>query len=210
MSTTSRIIYLVGAGGHARVIADILIESGTPPKAFLDEAPQHNHLLATPVIQGLELPEPDAAVIVAIGDNFVRAKIASRFSTFALAIHPSARIARDAEIGPGTVVMAGAVINPGVRIGAHCIINTHASVDHDCLIGSFAHIAPGATLGGNVEVGSGAMVGLGANVIHGRIIGEHAVIGAGSTVVRDVAANVVAVGSPARVVRGRAAGDRYL
>jgi sugar O-acyltransferase (sialic acid O-acetyltransferase NeuD family) len=203
-------MYLIGAGGHARVIADILIESGTPPTAFLDEAPQHNHLFEIPVIQGLELPEPSAAVIVAIGDNFIRAKLAARYSTFGVAIHPSAQVARDAEIGPGTVVMAGAVINPGVRIGAHCIINTHASVDHDCLIASFAHIAPGATIGGTVEVGSGAMVGLGANVLHGRIIGEHAVIGAGSTVVRDVPAHVVALGSPARIVRSRTAGERYL
>jgi acetyltransferase-like isoleucine patch superfamily enzyme len=71
-------------------------------------------------------------------------------------------------------------------------------------------VAPGATLGGNVHVGSGAMIGLGANVIHGVAIGAHTVIGAGSTVVRDIASNVVAFGVPARVIRARAPGDRYL
>jgi sugar O-acyltransferase (sialic acid O-acetyltransferase NeuD family) len=203
-------MYVIGAGGHGKVIADILIALGRPPIAFLDEAPQHNRVLDIPVIQGLELPEPTATVIIAVGDNFVRAKIVARYSSFGVAIHPSARVSRDAEIGPGSVVMAGAVINPGARIGAHCIINSAACIDHDCLIADFAHVAPGATLGGNVQVGSGSFVGLGANVIHGIVIGEHTVVGAGSTVIRDIPARVVALGSPARVARTREPGDRYL
>ena len=204
------ITYLIGAGGHARVIADILLASGHPPTAFLDDAPKPNRIFDIPVIQGLELPEPTASVILAIGDNFLRATLASRYSRFAVAIHPSAQVSRHAEIGPGTVVMAGAAINAGARVGAHCIINTRASVDHDCFIADFAHVAPGATLGGNVQVGTASMIGLGANVIHGLVIGANTVIGAGSTVTRDVPDNVVAFGSPARVLRTRADGDRYL
>jgi sugar O-acyltransferase (sialic acid O-acetyltransferase NeuD family) len=206
----SRVTYLIGAGGHAKVIADILIESGRPPAAFLDDAPTHNRVLGITVIKGLELPQPDSAVIVAIGDNFTREQLAKRFNAFDIAIHPTAIVSRHAEIGPGTVVMAGAVINAGTRVGAHCIINTRAIVDHDCLISDFAHIAPGATLGGNVRVGRGSMVGLGASVIHGRTIGDHTVVGAGSTVVRDLPPCVVAIGSPARAVRTRTSSDRYL
>lgn len=202
--------YLIGAGGHAKVIADILIECGRPPVAFLDDAPRHARLLGIAVIKGLELPEPDSAVIVAIGDNCTREQLARRYARFDVAIHPSAHVSRDAEIGPGSVVMAGVVINAGVRVGAHCIINTSATVDHDCLISDFAHVAPGATLGGNVRVGVGSMVGLGASVIHGREIGEHTIVGAGSTVVRDLPSCVVAIGSPARILRARKPADRYL
>ncbi len=208
--TPHSVTYLIGAGGHAKVIADILLASGHRPAAFLDDAPKHNYIFDIPVITGLELPEPTASVIVAVGDNFLRATLAARYSKFAVAVHPSAQVSRHAEIGPGSVVMAGAVVNAGARIGAHCIINTSASVDHDCLIADFAHVAPGATLGGNVQVGASTMIGLGANVIHGLVIGAHTVIGAGSTVVSDVPDNVVALGSPARVKRGRAPGDRYL
>jgi sugar O-acyltransferase (sialic acid O-acetyltransferase NeuD family) len=204
------VIYLIGAGGHARVIADTLLDSGRPPAAFLDDAPKHNRIFDIPVIQGLEVPEPTASVIIAVGDNSVRASLAARYSSFAIAIHPSAQVSRHAEIGPGTVIMAGAVINAGARVGAHCIINTRASVDHDCLIDDFAHVAPGATLGGNVQVGTASMIGLGANVIHGLVVGAHTVIGAGSTVVCDIPDNVVALGSPARIAHARAAGDRYL
>jgi sugar O-acyltransferase (sialic acid O-acetyltransferase NeuD family) len=205
-----RITYLIGAGGHAKVIADILIESGRPPAAFLDDAPQHNHILGITVIKGLALPEPDSAVIIAIGDNFTREELARRYTVFDVAIHPAGHISRDAEIGPGSVVMAGAVINAGARIGSHCVINSGATIDHDCLISDFAHIAPGATLGGNVRVGSGSMVGLGASVIHGRQIGEHTIVGAGSTVVHDLPSFVVAIGSPARAVRQRRSAEQYL
>jgi sugar O-acyltransferase (sialic acid O-acetyltransferase NeuD family) len=209
-SMPPRVTYLIGAGGHAKVIADILIASGRPPTAFLDDTPTQNRILGITVIKGLELPQPDSAVIVAVGDNATRQRLAHRYSTFDIAIHPSAVVSRDAEIGPGTVVMAGAVINTGARVGSHCIINTGSIIDHDCLISDFAHIAPGAKLGGNVRVGVGSMVGLGANVIHGRCVGDHTIVGAGSTVVRDVPPRVVAIGSPARAVRTRAPDDRYL
>ena len=205
-----RITYLIGAGGHAKVIADILIAAGRPPAAFLDDAPQHNQILGITVIKGLVLPEPDSAVIIAIGDNVTREELARRYTVFDIAIHPAGHISRDAEIGPGSVVMSGAVINAGARIGSHCIINSGAIIDHDCLISDFAHIAPGATLGGNVRVGVGSMVGLGASVIHGRAIGDHTIVGAGSTVVRDLPSFVVAIGSPARPVHERKRGDRYL
>ena len=208
--SSQRVTYLIGAGGHAKVVADILIECGRPPVAFLDDAPTHDRILGITVIKGLELPEPGSAVIVAVGDNWTREQLARRYALFDVAIHPSARVSRDAEIGPGTVVMAGAVINAGSRVASHCIINTSATVDHDCLISDFAHIAPGATLGGGVRVGVGSMVGLGANVSHGRAIGEHTIVGAGSTVVHDLPPCVVAVGSPARPLRTRQAGDRYL
>jgi len=205
-----RITYLIGAGGHAKVIADILVAAGRPPAAFLDDAPQHNQILGITVIKGLVLPEPDSAVIIAIGDNVTREELARRYTVFDIAIHPAGHISRDAEIGPGSVVMSGAVINAGTRIGSHCIINSGAIIDHDCLIRDFAHIAPGATLGGNVRVGVGSMVGLGASVIHGRAIGDHTIVGAGSTVVRDLPSFVVAIGSPARPVHERKRGDRYL
>ena len=205
-----RSIYIVGAGGHGAVIADILVASGRVVRAFLDRAPSRDSIAGLPVITGTTLPEPDAAVIVAIGDNHTREVVAAQYQCFATAIHPSAVVASGVEIGEGSVVMAGAVVNPGVRIGRHCIVNTQSSVDHDCIIGDFAHIAPGAILGGNVTLGRGAFIGLGGRVIHGIRIGEATIVGAGATVVEDLPESVVAWGVPARVRHGRNASDRYL
>ena len=86
------------------------------------------------------------------GKPFVTKKEAEAFRPYGIAIHPTAYTS-DAQIGPGTVIMAGVIIQPGCRIGKHVILNTGCQLDHDCVIEDFAHIAPGAVLCGNVHVG---------------------------------------------------------
>jgi sugar O-acyltransferase (sialic acid O-acetyltransferase NeuD family) len=206
----ARPLYVIGAGGHAKVVVDILLAMGTPPLALLDENATSSMVLGIAVLRTTTLPQPDAAVIVAIGDNAARERAAARYLRFAAAVHPSAIIGRDARVGDGSVVMAGAVVNPGTRIGNHCIVNTRAGIDHDCMLEDFASVAPGATLGGGVQLGRGAVISLGASVIHGCRVGDHAVVGAGAVVVRDVPPLVVVHGVPARVRRPRTPDERYL
>ena len=62
----------------------------------------------------------------------------------------------------------------------------------------------------SLRVVTGAMIALGANVVHGVRVGDYAVVGAGSTVVRDIPESVVAYGNPARVARPRTPGEPYL
>ena len=143
--------------------------------------------------------------ILGIGSNAARRHVAELMSERApkvpalAAVHPSAVVGREVEIGPGSVVMAGATINPSCRIGRGCVINTGASLDHDSVMEDFASLAPGAVLGGNCEVGTEAWVGIGATIIQGIRIGARALVGAGSTVLQDVKPDVVVFGTPARV-----------
>jgi acetyltransferase-like isoleucine patch superfamily enzyme len=90
------------------------------------------------------------------------------------------------------------------------VLNTKCSVDHDCFIDDYASISPGATIGGNVSIGSYSVIALGANVIHAKKIGQHSIIGAGSTVINDIGSHVIAYGTPAKVVRNRIQGEKYL
>lgn len=113
-------------------------------------------------------------------------------------------------VGEGTVLMAGSVVNSDTVIGKHCIVNTKASVDHDCDVSDFSSLAPGVTLGGTVTVGEFSAISVGASVAHSKVIGAHTVVGAGAVVVRDIPSLVVAYGIPARVVRARVQGDKYL
>ena len=130
-------IEIIGDGGHAAVIRDLISTLGL---------------------------EPDGTII-AVGNNRHRQREAlSRNTKYATLIHPSATVAPNAVIGAGTVIMAGAVVQTRAVIGEHCIINTSASVDHDCVLADFVHIAPGAHLCGAVKVGEGAMVGTGVAV----------------------------------------------
>lgn len=223
-SVSLRRVVIVGSGGHARVVVDILEREGASEIAgFLDSIAQagskrHGYqVVGRPEdIAGLVEQFAIAAGFVAIGDNWTRGLITEAIKAavpglpLVAAVHPSAVIGRDVEVGAGSAAMAGAVINPGSRIGFGSVINTQASVDHDCSLGSFASIAPGATLSGGVHVGAYAVVGPGACVLETVRIGEHAVIGAGSVVTRDVPPRVIAYGNPARIIRDRKPGETYL
>ncbi len=217
-------IVLIGASGHAKVVIDIIEKEGRHRVAGLvgqDEEPGSSCCGYRVLGKVEDLPDlvrarGIAAGIVAIGDNRRRSQVAAQVEEFVpgfrfvTAVHPSAQLARGVEVGRGSVIMAGAVANCDVRIGEFCILNTRASVDHDCLLEDYASLAPGATTGGSVRIGRFAAVCLGAAIIHGVNIGEHAVIGAGATVVSDIPGFVVAYGTPARVIRTRQAGERYL
>ena len=95
------------------------------------------------------------------------------------------------------VVFAGAVINAFAKVGVGCIINSAAVVEHDCSIGDFTHICPNTALAGGVTVGSKSWIGIGSQVKQLVVIGSNCLIGAGSTVVKNIPDNVTAFGSPA-------------
>ncbi len=116
------------------------------------------------------------------------------------AIHPNSVVSHSARLGIGPTVMAGAVVNADATLGDNVIVNSTAIVEHDCVIEDHVHIATGAKLGGNVRVGAGAHIGLGASVRQSITIGADAVVGAGAVVVKDVPQGVLVVGVPARPV----------
>lgn len=215
-------ILVFGSGGHAKVVIDI-IEKSNKYEIFgiIDSfRPLKQTVCGYEVIGDesilLKIRSEIYGGIVAIGDNWVRKKVVEKIMAiqpqfkFVHAIHPAAIIGNSVKIADGTVVMGGTVINSNTSVSEHCVINTHSSIDHDCRIGSFASIAPGSTLGGNVTVGDCTAISLGAKVIHSLTIGSHTVIGAGSTVIHDIGSNAVAYGTPAKIVRARTNGAKYL
>lgn len=207
-------VVIVGAGGHAQVVADILLRmhetSGDiQPIGYLDDDLQllGQKFLDLPVLGKIaQLNQIDHdAVIVAIGDNAIRQRIFEMLGQngerMATARHPRAVIAPDVQIEPGSMICAGVVVNTGSVVGANAILNTGCTVDHHCRIGSHAHIAPGAHLGGEVVVGNGALVGIGAIVMPRCHIGEYSVIGAGACVTQSVPPGLTVVGVPAKPIQ---------
>lgn len=213
--SASEKVIIIGAGGHGRVVADILLQARKEATilGFLDDNPTewNKQITGLPVLGGIsrvtELCSKYSTLsaVVAVGDNNTRKRIVAGLQgkqlNFINAVHPKAVIGKDIIMGVGVMMMAGSVINTGATIGSHSIINTSSTVDHDCKIGDFAHISPGANLGGAVEIGEAAHVGIGVAVLPGKHIGSGAVIGAGAVVVEDIPENVVAAGVPARVIR---------
>ena len=198
-------ILVVGAGGHGKVVADILARQGKTVAGFLDDddSIRGQMRLDLPVLGAIvDYQSYDDHILVpGIGSNSARKTVAERIGLTAdqwiSAIHPAATIAPSVSLGRGVVIAAGAIINPDAVIGDFAIINTGATVDHDCQIDAFCHIAPGVNLAGGVRVGQGTLIGIGASVTPYRNIGQWVVVGAGAAVTMDIPDHVTAVGVPA-------------
>ncbi len=209
MKAKERLV-LFGAGGHAKVVIDVIEQQGNYEIAGLlddDSVHQGSRFFGYPVLgTRADLPALFSArlrhAIITIGDNANRAAVAALLNRdgwqFASAIHPRASVGRGVKIGPGSVVMAGCVVNADAYLGAQVIVNTGATVDHDCRIEDAVHIAPGCHLCGGVSVGQGSLLGAGSTVTPGVRIGCKVIVGAGSTVLHDIADEARVSGVPAR------------
>ena len=202
-------IVVLGAGGHAKVVIELLRENGWLVVACTDADPTPRTVLGVPVV-GDDGKLDDlrregvGAAFVALGNNRLREKISNRLleSGFAMpsAISRSAAVSHTARIGRGVAIMSGAAINADSIIGDFAIINTQAGVDHDGVIGRSVHIGPGCALAGCVTVGDRSFLGAGCNVIPDIVIGYDAIVGAGSLIIRDIPPQAKAYGSPARII----------
>jgi sugar O-acyltransferase (sialic acid O-acetyltransferase NeuD family) len=217
-------LLMVGSAGHASSVVDIVERMGGWQIAGLldSQVPAGSSRLGYEVVGR---PEDIAALagrygieglLLAIGDNWRRRKVAGLLRAaapalpFVRAIHPASVVGKNVTVGCGTVVMAGAVINANCQIGDFCIVNTRASLDHDGVMADYASLAPGVTAGGDVEIGELSAICIGATLSHKVRIGRETVVGAGSTVLHDLGDGLVAYGTPARRVRERGSDESYL
>lgn len=213
-----RPVIVIGGGGHAKVVIDMLrlrgrdiigfVDPVSPPDLAYDFPPWlgDDDAVMTHRTAGIEL----ANGIGSIASTKARRDIFERFQArgyrFTGITHPSAVIAHDAVMAEGVQIMAGAIVQSGVRIGANAILNTGCIADHDCWIGAHAHLAPRCVLSGNVQVEDDAHIGTAAAIIQGKRIGRGSIVGAGAVVIEDVPADTLVLGVPARIVRSLSAG----
>lgn len=208
MADSGSKVYVIGAGGHAKVVISTLRESDHEVVGAFDDDPRKagTAIMGVPVLGPTEMIERYGVVgvISALGDNLLRKSLVESLGDRVIwrtAIHPRAYVHESVRPGEGTVVFAGAVIQPECRIGVHSIVNTGAIIDHDCRIGDYTHVAPGAHIAGGVDLEVGVFVGVGASIIQGLTIGAWSIIGGGAAVISPVPAGVTAVGVPARIIR---------
>lgn len=203
----------VGAGGHAKVVIEILRQlPDCEIVGLVDRRPElwQTELFGIRVLgDDRLLPELkgrgiDHAFIGigTVGDTTARRELYETVIDcgfqIASAVHQTAWVSPSANLGAGITVMAGAIINAAARLGTNVIVNTGAIVEHDCVIGDHVHISTGARLSGCVTVDEGAHIGLGAIIRQQIKVGRNAVIGAGAVVVKDVTPGTTVVGVPAK------------
>ncbi|HDS29308.1 MAG TPA: hypothetical protein ENN96_02380, partial [Candidatus Acetothermia bacterium] len=122
----SQRLLIVGAGGHAKVVAEAALLAGFEVVGFLDQAKDMmgRIILDLPVLGDESLLARqelrDCLAVVAVGDNAAREAAVARLSShgveFAIVVHPAATVSESADLGDGTVVFAGAVVNSSASI----------------------------------------------------------------------------------------------
>lgn len=204
-------VIIIGAGDHAKVLLDILLEQNVNVIGLTDKSiPKGTCIYGVSVIgddfEILKYKTDEIELINGIGsvgNTSLRRKVfvslKEKGYVFKSVIHPSVIISKRAKIGEGTQLLAGSVVNTEAEIGDNTIINTKTSIDHGCVIEKHCHIAPGCSFSGCVKVGEGTHIGTGTSIIQGINIGKNVLIGAGSVVISDVSDNEKAFGVPARV-----------
>jgi len=195
---------LIGAGGHAAVVRDLVESLAGQIRGYTALEPSR-YFHDTPWIgrdAALSTEALDAHLALAVGDVSLRRSLVNGLPVFnrrwPALVHPMASVAESVDVGTGVQVMAGAVVQPAVILSDHCIVNTGAIIEHGSSLGAFTHVAGGAVLGGDVSIGDGVLIGLGAVVLPERVIGAGATVGAGAVVSRDVGKGEVVMGIPAR------------
>lgn len=204
-------LIVLGAGGHARAVADLAVACGFTILGFTDRP---GAVARADVVgdddRALALVRAGQAdgVVIGIGN----ASLARRSELYRLVaeaalprpslVHPRAVVSPSCRVGDGTVVFAGSVLGACVEIGENVVVHSGVIAEHDCRVADHAYLSPGVVLSGSVTVETNAFLGAGAVVLPGVTIGTHAVVGAGAVVLGDVQSGVTVVGSPARPKAG--------
>ena len=209
------ITVVIGAGGHAREVIDLLRDLDIEPDGCLVESgfgEVGTTIHRTPILGSLEwlIHHHDVRAVCAVGDPALRRRLtktaAGLGAAFLTAVHPSVLRTEWTSIGEGSVVAAGSVLTNEVRIARHAHVNIACTLSHDTTVHDFATLSPGVRLAGGATVEAGAFIGSGAVVLPRVRVGAWAVVGAGAVVTRDVPPNAVAVGIPAKVTSTRESG----
>ena len=208
-------LVIFGAGGLGREVLLLVqqlneVQPGWQVRGFYDD-----HAPATPTVAGLPYlgsstdlnatTEP-LAVAVAVGSPAGRAAVVARLTSAqlrfpilvhpAVALHPRQRIA----LGEGCIIQQGCILTCDIVLGRFVLLNLGCTVGHDAGLADFCSLMPHANVSGAARLGSGVYLGTNATVIQGVQVGKNTIVGAGAVAVRDLPANVTAVGVPARAI----------
>lgn len=199
MSKKVKRVAIIGHGSHARMLKQLLIESGYFFSGFIEikKSTNFNRNKKDEVIGDLNsimnIKKKFDYVVLGIGDNIKRYQIFENLKkknvNIFTYIHHSAYVSKFSKIGTGSVVLIGSKINANAKIDEACIINTGSIIEHDCHIKKGSHICPGSFLAGNVTVGRKSMVGIGSAIIQNLKIGDNVIIGAKTVVLKNVKNN---------------------
>ncbi|SMG11033.1 sugar O-acyltransferase, sialic acid O-acetyltransferase NeuD family [Marivirga sericea] len=204
-------IAIYGAGGFGRevnLIIQQLIKKGHPYHflGFFDDEDKtlelgNSYLGNTEKLNNWKTP---ISIALGIGSGKIRKKIVERITNpqvdFSKVISPYAFFNDIISIGKGSIICAGANLTTNIVIGDFAVVNLNATIGHDTRLGDYSSVMPGANLAGNVNLKECAYVGSGASILNGIVMGENSVLGSGGVLIKNLEANRIAIGVPAKIL----------
>ena len=144
-----------------------------------------------------------ACAVIANQNGDIRKKFVEMFPNFhdwETLVHPSVNISDTSKLGMGCVICASGNVSVNTVIGDFCLCNIAVTIGHDCVIGNFVSIMSGSCVSGHVQIKDGVYLATNSTIVPGMKIGDHAKVGAGSVVIRNVRDNVTVMGVPAKML----------
>lgn len=209
-------IYVLGVGGSTPVFIDLAEDCGYKIAGLYhynsDRTGGYEH--GYPILGSFDdLYQSDirgTMFLLSQGDMKIREEITGKIlklgGIIPTIIHPTAVISKYAKIsGEGAVIGASCIVQADAEIKAGAVLWDMALICHQTTIGNYCFVGPKALVGAHITVEDFAFIGQDALLVSGKVgtMGTSSLLGAGSVLTKELPANVVAVGNPARVVKKR-------
>lgn len=207
-------VIVIGSGGHAKVIIDIIQSMnkykiiGITSQSFIKGEMFIGHEVIGDIDVLREYNPMECLIAMGIGgfrDNLTREKnfiaIKNMGFSFLNVIHPSAIISKTCLFGEGIVIFPGVILNTDVSVGDNTIIATGSTIDHETVIGKHTLVSAGVTIGAYTKINDHALIALGAKVVSGINIGKNSLVAAGAVVIKDVQDKEIVYGIPAKPIK---------
>lgn len=203
---------IIGAGTYGEVYLAYLQEAGVDIVGFLDDNPKSDNICNVPVLGMIDaLPELKCkygieAVYCSIGNNNLRVKFLSYAKKLGYKtpnyIHPSVIVSPNVTIGEGVYILLGTTIMPYTIIKNYVMISMGVHLAHHSILEDGVFLSTGCNFGASITAKKYAYCGISSTIMTGvKELGENCLVGAGAVVVKDVEANTVVAGVPAKVLR---------
>lgn len=200
-------INIIGSGGHCRAVIPLLSKEKYALSIFDDsfDAGKEEFILGVKLKGKVSaIPKDDTEIVLAIGDNNLRALMFNQFKDRLFKekiIANTAYVGEEVKIGNSTIVFHHVLVNSCATIGANTIVNSKALIEHECRIGDHCHISIASLIGGRVKIGDHCFIGAGAIIKDQIEITDHVTIGAGGVVINSITEPGTYVGNPLRKIK---------
>lgn len=203
----TRPLYLIGGGGHAKAVIEIVEKLTTHQIVGIVELDNYldsqflGYEIFTECTEFSCLPNDNADFLITVGqvkDPTPRVRLFNKLKcsnkSIATIFSTLGHVSRRANVGEGSIIMNFSMLGPDVRVGKNCIVNNFAQIEHDSTIGDHCHLSTNTVVNGGCSLGDKVFLGSGSVILNGITIGSQSIIAAGEVVRVNVPENCLLIG----------------